>query len=214
MPNADDPQAIRCLIAIPAFNEAATIEQVVARVRAALPEFDLLIVNDGSQEATGSLLKHIGVATATHFCNLGYGRAIQTAIWYALDSGYDMLITLDADGQHQPEQVRALFLESLASNWDVLIGSRYIHTRAYTHNPLGRRTGMQLFSLMVKLTTGHRIYDTTSGLKLIRRRAFAPLLQWHFIDFHAEAIVYLLRLGYRVGEHPISVAERMHGQSM
>ncbi len=74
--------------------------------------------------------------------------------------------------------------------------------------------GMQLFSVMVKLITGRRIYDTTSGLKVIKRRVFDPLLRWHFVDFHAEAIIYLLRLGYRVGECPISVAERTHGQSM
>lgn len=214
MPDADDPPTKRCLIAIPAYNEEATIEQVVARVRAALPEFDLLVVNDGSQDATGSLLQQLGVTTATHLCNLGYGRAIQTAIRYALDSAYELLITLDADGQHHPEQVRSLYLASLEYEWDVLIGSRYIRTRTYTRTPVGRRIGMQLFSLMVKLTTGRRVYDTTSGLKVITRRAFAPLLQWHFIDFHAEAIVYLLRLGYRVGEHPISVAERTYGQSM
>jgi glycosyltransferase involved in cell wall biosynthesis len=160
------------------------------------------------------ILDRLGVTTATHLCNLGYGRAIQTAIKYALEFEYDLLITLDADGQHQPEQVRDLHRESVTGDWGLLIGSRYVQTRAYTNSPLGRRLGMRLFSVMVRLITGRRIYDTTSGLKVIRRQVFDPLLHWHFVDFHAEAIVYLLRLGYHVGEYPISVAERTHGQSM
>jgi glycosyltransferase involved in cell wall biosynthesis len=204
----------RGLIAIPAYNEEATIEKIVRRVRASLTEFDLLVVNDGSQDTTGLILNRLGVTTATHLCNLGYGRAIQTAIKYALEFEYELLITLDADGQHQPEQVRGLYQESIDAEWDVLIGSRYIQTRTYSNSPFGRRIGMQLFSVLVKLVTGRRIYDTTSGLKVIKRRVLDPLVRWHFADFHAEAIVYLLRLGYQVGEYPIIVAERTHGQSM
>jgi glycosyltransferase involved in cell wall biosynthesis len=125
-----------------------------------------------------------------------------------------MLITLDADEQHHPEQVQALYEESVNSGWDVLIGSRYIKSRNYSHSPLGRRVGMQLFSILVKLVAGQRIYDTSSGLKVIKRSVFESLAYWHFVDFHAEAIVYLMRLGYRVGEYPITASERTHGQSM
>lgn len=205
---------IRVLVAIPAYNEEATITGVVGKVRESMPEFDLLVVNDGSRDATGKILNDLGVLCATHLCNLGYGRAIETAIKYALRRNYDVLITLDADGQHHPEQVQELYRESVEAHWDVLIGSRNVKTHSYSHAPLGRRLGMQLFSTLVKAVAGQRIYDTTSGLKVIQRRAFEPLTRWHFVDFHAEAIVYLLRLGYRVGEHPITVAEREHGQSM
>jgi glycosyltransferase involved in cell wall biosynthesis len=208
-----EPSA-RCLVATPAYNEEATIGTVIERVRASLPEFDLLVVDDGSRDATGRVLRRLGVTTAPHLSNLGYGRAIQTAVQYAVEFDYELLITLDADGQHQPEQVRALYRESLKGGWDLLIGSRFVETRNYGHSPLGRRIGMQVFSVMIRLITGRSIYDTTSGLKLITRRAFPPLLHWHFVDFHAQAVVYLLRLGYRVGEFPISVAERAHGESM
>jgi len=204
----------RVLIAIPAHNEEASIQRVVDRVRKTLPDFELLVINDGSRDATGTILDNLGVATATHLCNLGYGRAIQTAIKYALKRNHDILVTLDADGQHHPEQVRDLFDESLNGNWDVLIGSRYIKTRNYTKSPFGRRIGMQLFSLLVKLVAGQRIYDTSSGLKVMKRSVFESLAYWHFVDFHAEAIVYLMRLGYRIGEYPITAAEREHGQSM
>jgi glycosyltransferase involved in cell wall biosynthesis len=204
----------RVLVAIPAYNEQATLAEVISRVRVSAPEFDLLVVNDGSQDNTGQILKELRVVTATHLCNLGYGRAIQTAIKYAFVCGYDALITLDADGQHQPEEIIELFSEFVAGNWDMLIGSRHVNRPDYTGIPLGRRIGMGLFSILVKVTTGKRIFDTSSGLKVIRRNVFESLTCWHFVDFHAEAIVYLLRLGYRVGEYPIVVARRVKGRSM
>lgn len=206
--------AQRILVAVPAYNEEATIHKIVSRVRESMPEFDLLVVNDGSRDGTRQILESLGVATATHLCNLGYARAIQTAIKYALVCNYDALITLDADGQHHPEQVLALYAESIDHGWDVLIGSRYIGTRDYSHSPLGRRLGMQVFSLLVKLAVGQRVYDTSSGLKVMKRTVFEPLARSLFVDFHAEVIVYLIRLGYRVGEYPITAAERTHGQSM
>ena len=201
-------------VVIPCYNEAGTIAAVVERVRASLPDYDLLVVDDGSVDATGLILKTLGVTVATHMCNLGYGRAIQTAIMYALDSDYDALITLDADGQHQPEQIEGLLREFEAGDCDVLIGSRYIAGGGYRSAPFGRRIGMKLFSLIVKLVVGQRVYDTSSGLKAIRRTVFDPLTHWHFVDFHAEAIVYLMRLGYRIGEYPVTVAERTQGRSM
>ena len=202
------------LIAIPAYNEQARIANVIQRVRDSLPEFDLLVVNDGSSDSTAQILKDLKVLVATHLCNLGYGRAIQTAIKYALQMNYDVLITLDGDGQHHPEQVRHLYTVSCEASWDLLIGSRYVETHDYSSAPLGRRIGMQLFSVLVRILTGRAIYDTTSGLKVMRRSVFVPLSRWHCLDFHAEAIVYLMKLGYRVGEAPISVAERIAGESM
>jgi glycosyltransferase involved in cell wall biosynthesis len=204
----------RTLVAIPTYNEEASVADVVSRVRSSLPEFDLLVVNDGSQDRTEAILRDNGVATTTHLCNLGYGRAIQTAIKYAIRQGYDTLITLDADGQHHPEQIREMLAVCLREEWDCMVGSRYVKTQAYGGAPLGRRVGMQFFSLLTKLAIGRRIYDTTSGLKVMRRSVFAPLIEWHFVDFHAEAIVYLARIGFRVGEFPITIAERRHGESM
>jgi len=204
----------RILIAIPAHNEESTIRQVVEGVRRALPEQDLLVVNDGSLDETGSILRTLGVYTTTHLCNLGYGRAIQTAIKYALRNRYDVLITLDADGQHQPEQIQSMLKRFGERKADCLVGSRYVESHNYGAAPLGRRLGMRVFSLLTQIATRKRIYDTTSGLKIMRRSVFEPLTQWHFVDFHAEAIVYLLRLGFEIGEHPITVSERTAGQSM
>jgi len=202
------------LVAIPAYNEASTIREVVDRVRRSLPEYDLLVVNDGSLDETGRILEELGVRTATHLCNLSYGRAIQTIIKYALRYEYEVLVTLDADGQHHPEQIQQMIQSFLKSDLDLLIGSRYVKTHRYSHVPLGRRIGMQVFSFLVGFLGPKRIFDTTSGLKVMRRSVFEPLTRCHFVDFHAEVIVYLMRLGYQIGEHPITISERTHGESM
>lgn len=209
-----EPANKRVLIAVPAYNEENSIGGVIERLRELLPEFDLLVINDGSSDATGRILESLGVVTATHLSNLGYGRAIQTAVKYALSCDYDTLITLDADGQHHPEQIQSIYEESVRADWDVLIGSRYVKAHSYSNNPLGRRVGMQIFSALVRLITKQQIYDTTSGLKVVKRTVYEPLAHWHFVDFHSEAIVYLIRLGYRIGEYPITVSERTQGQSM
>jgi glycosyltransferase involved in cell wall biosynthesis len=205
---------VRTLVAIPAHNEEATIAAVVVSVREHLPGLDLLVVNDGSRDRTADVLAGLGVTTARHLTNLGYGRAIQTALKYALREGYDVLVTLDADGQHEPGQVAGLLAAAEAGKLDLCVGSRYVRSRSYAGVPLDRRVGMMTFSHVVSLLTGTRVYDTTSGMKAFGRRVFDPLSRWHFVDFHAEALVYLLRLGFVVGEHPITVQERTHGQSM
>lgn len=206
--------APRVLVAIPAYNEAPTIESVVQRVRADAGEFDVLVINDGSRDGTAEVLTRLGVTTATHLANLGYGRAIQTAITYAERKGYDSLITFDADGQHRASDLRRLHDAFAAGGHDLLIGSRFSEGRGYATEPLVRRLGMQLFSMLIALFTGQRVFDTSSGLKVIGRKVFPVLRARPFVDFHAEVLVYLIESGYRVGESPIVVEPRRHGESM
>jgi glycosyltransferase involved in cell wall biosynthesis len=207
-------QKNQILIAIPAYNEEATIGEVVSQVRQHLSEFDLLVVNDGSTDSTASVLQKLDVVTATHLCNLGYGRTIQTILKYAVRCGYSALVTMDADGQHHPEQIRGLIDAFKKSDVHLLIGSRYVNTRRYRNVPLGRKIGMQLFSWIVGILGKQRIYDTSSGLKAIRKDVFELLIKCNFVDFHAEVIIYLMRLGYRLREYPITVSERQAGKSM
>jgi len=204
----------RGLLAVPAYNEAAGLEPLVARLRECFPELDLLVVDDGSRDETAETLRQVGVVSARHLCNLGYGRAIQTALRYAIAGHYDYVLTVDGDGQHPPEEARRVLDHFLSSDLDLCIGSRFVATRDYAGTPLGRRVGMVTFSWLARLVTGQRFYDTTSGLKAMRRTVFDPLTRWNFVDFHLEAIVYLMRLGLRVGEYPVTMQERRHGQSM
>lgn len=204
----------RILIAIPAYNEEKTIKAVVERVRQHMPGVDLVVINDGSRDKTLQVLDEMGITYIRHACNLGYGRAIQTALKYACTYGYDALLTLDADGQHDAAFLPAIIQHFNTSGVDLLVGSRYVASRLYQGTPLGRQIGMRFFSGLTKVLAKQQIFDTTSGLKIIRSTTFNDLVKWHFVDFHAEAIVYLLHLGYRIEEFPIVVKEREHGQSM
>ena len=204
----------RVLVAIPAYNEAATVAGVIGQVRAAVPRFDVLVVNDGSTDGTAEAAACTGARVATHFCNLGYGRALQTALRYADRVGCTAVITFDADGQHRASDLEPLYQAFVRGGYDLLIGSRFVKGRAYGSAAGPRRFGMWLFSAVIRLVTGRRVYDTSSGLKVIGRRVFGVLSARPMVDFHAEAIVYLIRSGYAVGEFPIAVDARRHGESM
>jgi glycosyltransferase involved in cell wall biosynthesis len=202
------------LVAIPVYNEDASIESVVNAVRHEAPEFDLLVINDGSRDATPEILRRLGVPTARHYCNLGYGRAVQTAIKYARRHGYTALVTFDGDGQHSAGDLKRLCRAFAEGDYDLLIGSRFLERRQYGSPERSRRLGMWLFSRLVVLLTGHRIYDTSSGFRVFHRRTFGLLTEHPFVDFHAEAIVLLLCRGYKVGEEAIVSNERRAGSSM
>jgi glycosyltransferase involved in cell wall biosynthesis len=206
--------ANRVLVAIPAYNEEASIESVVDAVRQEAPEFDLLVIDDGARDATPEILRRLGVPTARHYCNLGYGRAVQTAVKYARRHGYAALVTFDGDGQHRAGDLKRLCRAFVEGDYDLLIGSRFLQRRQYGSSEPVRRVGMWLFSRLVGLVTGHRVYDTSSGFRIFHKRTFGLLTEHPFVDFHAEAIVLLLRRGYKVGEEPVVANQRRSGSSM
>ena len=204
----------RILVLIPAHNEAATIGRVIREVRDSLKGCDFLVIDDGSSDETPRVLRELGVETAIHLCNLGYGHTTQTGIKYAAMNRYSCVLTMDADGQHDPAQAGEMLEAFLKSDSEMMIGSRYIKNHGYRGTPWTRRVGMKLFSRLVGLFGDKRIYDTSSGLRAIRSTVFEPLLSWRFLDFHAETILYLMRLGYRVSEYPVTFRERTEGNSM
>jgi len=205
--------SLRTLAVIPAFNEAQTIAGVLQRLREAAPQVDRLVVTDGSRDRTADVVRSLGERHLELVCNVGYGRALQAGILYAMRRNYDVVVTLDADGQHDPRDVPRLVQELEASGADVIIGSRYVQARSYS-GPLGRRIGQATFSILTRLLMGQRIYDTTSGLKALRASACGAALEGRFLDFHTEVLVRLSMLGFRIAELPIVVQERTAGGSM
>lgn len=204
----------RVVVAIPAHNEAATIEAVIGEVRRSLRGAALVVLDDGSTDDTFDRARRLGVVVVRHPVNLGYGRTVQTAIRFAQRHRYEVLVTIDGDGQHGPDCLPALLETFEREGFDLCIGSRYVVSRTYEDAALGRRVGMRALSILTGMLTGRRIYDTTSGLKAMRWTVFPALLHWHFVDFHSEALVYLLRLGFRVGEYPVEMRARAWGSSM
>jgi glycosyltransferase involved in cell wall biosynthesis len=203
---------MRGLIAIPAYNEEANLGGVLARVRDAGGAEDVLVIDDGSHDATGAVARDAGVLVETHPQNRGYAAGLATGMRIALERGYDYLVFFDADGQHDPRYVADLRARAEATGADVVIGSRFVEASGY-RAPLGRKLGMTVFSYLT-LLGGRRIYDTTSGFKLLTRRALETIAGQPFNDFHAEMIIFALVAGLRVEEVPIQVAERESGTSM
>ncbi len=203
----------RVLIVIPAYNEEKTIADVLHGLRQAAPEFDRVVVNDGSKDATGNIVTELGEKQLRLLCNLGYGRALQTGLKYALLCGYDVVVCFDADGQHKPEDVPCVVESLLESGADVVIGSRFCNGRSYT-SPIGRRIGQLLFSHLTRFLIGQRIYDTTSGFKVLRAAACKVIVRGTFMDFHTEMLVRLGLFGFKIAEQPIVVQERTFGRSM
>lgn len=203
----------RVLAIIPARDEAASIGRVLEGLRRAAPGVDRLVINDRSTDGTGAVVRRMGERQLDLPCRLGYGRAIQAGLKYAMLRGYDVAVFFDADGQHRPEDVPRLLRALREEEADLVIGARFGEGRPYS-GPLGRRIGQRVFSSLTPILIGRRVYDTTSGLKAVRSRAFAPLLTGTFMDFHSETIVRLSLLGFRIVETPVSVEERRYGRSM
>src|SRR5512137_1623210 len=132
----------RLLIVLPAFNEAKHLPGVVAGIRAVLPGADLLVVDDGSTDGTVDVARQLGVLVVSHPWNMGYGVTIQTGYKFALANGYDTLVQIDADGQHDPQDIPILLEPIGAGMYDFVLGSRFLGAVSY-RPPLARRVGMR-----------------------------------------------------------------------
>lgn len=201
------------IIVIPAHNEEHTVTAVIHELRRVAPTVDRVIVNDCSSDATGEILDALGEKQLKLIHNLGYGQALQTGLKYALLKGYDVIVTMDADGQHRPQDVPPLLAALQESGADMVIGSRFCNGQTYD-TPMDRRLGQLLFSYLTQILLGQRIYDTSSGFKAIRTTACQAIVSGSFMDFHIESIVQLKLAGFQIVETPVKVQERTHGRSM
>ncbi|HLF90879.1 MAG TPA: glycosyltransferase family 2 protein [Anaerolineales bacterium] len=201
------------LIIIPAYNEEKTITSILTRLRQEAPDYDRVVVNDGSKDATGKIVTDLGEKQLSLPCNIGYGHALQTGLKYGLVQSYDIVVSMDADGQHQPEDVPRLVKALQESDADLVIGSRFCDTGSY-NTPINRRLGQIFFSYLTQLLVGQRIYDTSSGFKALKSQACKVIINGNFMDFHLESIVQLSLRKYKIIEVPVVVHERKFGYSM
>ena len=209
---------MRALVFIPAWNEQASVAEVIADVRKALPETDVLVVDDGSTDATYSRARAAGAIVAPLPFNQGLGAALQTGYLYALRNDYDVCAHLDADGQHPAEEVARLLEEVMADRADLVIGSRY-HAGAVSsgddYKPtFSRRIGTSLFRFALTLATRQRFTDTTSGMRAANRRVMRLFSQHYSPDFaEIESLQLAVRQGLQVKELPVRMLERAGGTS-
>jgi glycosyltransferase involved in cell wall biosynthesis len=203
----------RVLVIVPACNEEESLPGTLDELRAREPGFSILVVDDGSLDATARVARERGVPVARHAVNLGVGAALQTGFRYAVERGYAIGVQLDADGQHDPAFLPALLAPLLAGQCDVAIGSRYVTATGY-RAPVARRVGMLAFAAVVRLALHQRIADTTSGFRAYGRGVMEVCQHDFPRDFpDAPLLITLARRGFRLLEVPVRMRERSHGRS-
>ena len=200
---------LKVLLIIPAYNEALNIERVVDELRAGYPQYDYVVVNDGSQDDTAAICRMRGYRFIDLPINLGLAGAFQAGIKYAELHDYDCAVQFDADGQHRPEFIPRL-IDGLSDS-DIVIGSRFIDER----KPFGlRMIGSSLLSAMIRLTTGVRLSDPTSGMRAYARSGISELASGPNLGPEPDTLAYLIRKkGLKVTEVKVRMAERVAGES-
>lgn len=204
----------RSIIIIPAYNEAKRISSVIGNIREAMPTADVLVINDGSRDDTAAVADRAGATVVSHPFNMGYGAAIQTGYKYAQRNGFDYLVQIDADGQHDPTCIPALLQPVVDGNVDFAIGSRFLGTSYQP--PLARRAGMALFRTIVACVTGKPVTDTTSGFQAFNSKVIDFFCTDVFpVDYpDADMLIMLHRVGFKMTEVPVRMFENSEGKSM
>ena len=202
------------LVIVPAWNESGTIRQVVDGLRKSLPTADVVVIDDGSTDATAQNVPPWATVLSLPF-NLGIGGAMQTGYRYAALNGYEVAIQVDADGQHAAEEVAKILEPVCNDEADIVVGSRFLDQRGETY-PLSfpRRMGTLWLSLLLKALTGRRFTDCTSGFRAANRRVIEAYARWYPDDYpEPEVILLLLRAKFRVTEVPVRMHERAGGRT-
>ncbi len=203
------------LIIVPAYNEEEFIGKVLDDAGKSNPYADILVVNDGSTDATPEIAERMGVMVLNIPFNIGYGGAIQTGFRFATERGYDFAVTLDGDAQHDPSSVKNLIEAMDREGADVVIGSRFLEEQ-YSMG-IARRIGVSIFSLMARFYTGTNFTDPTSGFQLLDRKVFSYLSRGdnYPLDYpDVNIIMALHKMRFRLREAPVRMVEKPKGKSM
>jgi len=189
-------------VVIPAFNEATVIGDVISGLRARYP--NVVVVDDRSEDDTTNVAVAAGAVVIRHPINLGQGAALQTGIRYALQRGADCIVTFDADGQHQVEDIGVLLDTHTRTNADVVIGSRFLGS--VKNLPTARRAILKAAVLFMRITSGVKLTDAHNGLRLLTRSAAQRLRITQNRMAHASEIVQQIHdLRLAVAEAPVTI---------
>jgi glycosyltransferase involved in cell wall biosynthesis len=201
------------LVVIPAWNEEASIADVVREVRRTLTHVDVLVVNDGSVDLTGVRAREAGAVVARLPYNLGVGGAMRLGFRYAVEHDYDAVVQIDADGQHDPAFVPQL-LDKITAGADLVIGARFAGVGEYqARGP--RRWAMTVLSKVLSRLSHTRLTDTTSGMRATSRplvELFATHYPVEYLGDTVETLAMAARRGFRIEQVPVAMRERKTGK--
>lgn len=203
----------RVLIVIPAYNEQENLEKTIAEVKLNAPYADILVVDDGSVDETPLIAKKNGVKVLSLPFNLGIGGAVQTGFKYALRRGYDVVVQVDADGQHDPAYISKLVDHLLAKKLDIIIGSRFLFDEKLKIS-LIRNFGIKYFSWLTSKVLKQKITDCSSGFRALSKNAIQFFSENYPVDFpDAEALILAHKAGLKIEELQVRFRNREKGKS-
>ena len=201
------------IVIIPAYNEISNIRTTVQDILDHAPGFDYVIINDCSQDGTMRFCTEQGMNIINLPVNLGIGGAVQTGYLYAWRNGYDVAVQFDGDGQHDASYLNEMADFLQAQQADMVIGSRYIKKEGFQSSGI-RQFGIRYFSVLIKLLTGKRVTDPTSGMRMVNRDVMKIYSEDYPVDYpEPESVVTILRMGKKVSEIPVIMRERQGGVS-
>ena len=201
------------IVIIPAYNEISNIRTTVQDILDHAPGFDYVIINDCSQDGTMRFCTEQGMNIINLPVNLGIGGAVQTGYLYAWRNGYDVAVQFDGDGQHDASYLGEMADFLQAQQADMVIGSRYIKKEGFQSSGI-RQFGIRYFSALIKLLTGKRVTDPTSGMRMVNRDVMKIYSEDYPVDYpEPESGVTILRMGKKVSEIPVIMRERQGGVS-
>ena len=202
------------LAVVPAYNESASIVAVIEALREYAPNFDTLVVDDGSSDDTDVLAFRAGAKVLKLPFNVGIGGAVQTGFVYAREHGYDFLAQVDGDGQHESAELERLVATMEDEAVDVVCGSRFLTDDHRYPAPISRRTGIHIFAFILSRIVGTRVSDPTSGFRLYNRRAIELFARDYPHDYpEVEAVLLLHHHRLRMREIPVRMYTRGGGTS-
>jgi len=201
------------MIAIPAFNEAESIGGVIREVRGAAASVPILVLDDGSADDTRRVAEAEGAEVLSFAYHLGLGGCVQAAYQYAFEHGFDYVIRLDGDGQHDPADIPRMVEALRSTGCELVIASRFLEA-ANRPKIAPRLMGIALFRFILRILLGKVVTDPTSGYVGVNRNALQLFSRVFPLQYpEIEALVVLQRRAFRFTEIPTSTRARLHGQS-
>ena len=198
------------LLIIPAYNEAENIERVVDNLIENYPQYDYVVINDGSRDDTRKILHNRGYNYLDLPVNTGLAGAFRCGVRYANAVGYDYVVQFDGDGQHRAESIAPMLEKMQSSDSDIVIGSRFCEKKK-DHS--ARMLGSRLITSAIRLKTGKILKDPTSGLRMYNKRMIKLVGYDMAYTPEPDTLAYMIRCGAKVDEVQVEMDERMFGTS-
>ena len=201
------------LVIIPAYNEMENIIATVNDIKENAKDFDYVIINDKSTDDTYEVCKKNNLNVINLHLNLGIGGAVQTGYCYAFENDYDIAVQFDGDGQHDAGYLSVMSDYLVENKLNMVIGSRFIDKVGFQSSSI-RRIGIKFFTVLIKLLTGKKITDPTSGFRMCDKEVIKVFANSYPKDYpEPETVVKIICSNMKVAEIPVVMRERMQGES-